>query len=227
MDARAPAMLLGCALSAVIATAATLLITQPLRTTPSAPEDRPLGPAAAPAEAIARMEALTAQLEDLRSRHEVGVSRTPASTSGLATQGEVDALAKRIDALQEAIRDLQSSERKTSLMASLRKKVLATAARDATNTALEQILLNRKKRYGLSELQINQMRELEARWILRDRDLLNVCEGANGSAAMREMARSENEYQAAFVAILTADQREKRKKLINNRGMSFISRYRD
>ena len=54
-----------------------------------------------------------------------------------------------------------------------------------------------------------------------------MCQGATYAATVQAVAQHENEYQAAVEAILTPQQREKRREVIERHGSLYVSRYRD
>ena len=222
MNARLPALLLCGTLSAAVAGVVSLLMAEPATEVPQfGPEIRPLEDAAQPLhDVLSRLDALSREFEEFRGPQLGAVSRVPVD--GYATKAEVDTLRERVEAVAEAVRELQGSDRKASIVTSVSKRVLATAVLRPTDR--EQNLENRAAYIGdVDEMQMAQLRELETTWDMRDRDLLLICEGVSANAAVQAIASHEVEYRAAVEAILTPDQREKWLK----NGITFVRRYRD
>ncbi len=217
MNARLPALLLCGTLSAVVAGVVSLLMAESAEVPHFNPEVGPLEDAAQPLhDVLSRLDALSRAFEDQLA----AVSRVPAD--GYATKAEVDTLRERIEAVAEAVGELRHFQRKASLVASLSKKVLSVHTLSPAQR--ERVLEYLGRPYGLNEMQMAQLRELEITWEMRDRNLLVMCDGASAIAVVQAIASHEAEYRAAFEAILTPDQREEQRKYYEKYGGAFISR---
>ena len=215
-----------CVVSAAVATAITLAVTEPNST----PSTNATHAAQILESRVARLEQevldLAKTVHDLASRRVAAgeantdhAERTPAGSP--APAAELEGVRKRLESIEAQLQNVRAnSDPRIALVTSRRNRT-----NNWTKDAIESVLAMRAKRYELDAGQLERMRQLEGKWIERDRVILAVWEsGADFRMLDQAIRQDEDAYQAEFESILTEKQREQRQSEIAAHGRSFVAR---